>query len=207
MNPQPDISTQICEKAKLSGTILAGVTDMASLRNSPSHKIKGMIGFPEQAKSFLVIALAHPESKPELDWWDGKGGTLGNRRLINISKDELENEELTEDDYEFIRNFGENLDSIVTGVNDMGKETTIIADVHTDTNTNKVLEEGVGYVDLIIVAYKVPDGRIIAGAGPVFSYYEFKHPIDDRLTDEQWKDMLQNGEEPDSPDWINSFVS
>jgi len=129
------------------------------------------------------------------------------QRLIDISKDELENKELTDDDYEFIRNFGENLDGIVTGVKDKGKETTIIADVHTDTNSNQVLEEGVGYVDLIVVAYKVPDGRVIAGAGPVFSYYEFKHPIDDRLTDEQWKEMLENGEEPDRPDWTSSFIS
>ena len=128
-------------------------------------------------------------------------------RLINISKKELENKELTNSDYEFIRNFGENLDSIVTGVKDKGKETTIIADVHTDTNTEQVLEEGVGYVDLILVAYMAPNGNIIVGAGPILSYYEFKHPMDDRLTDEQWTDILQGGQTPDRPDWIISFIS
>jgi len=128
-------------------------------------------------------------------------------RLINISKKELENKELTDSDYEFIRNFGENLDSIVTGVKDKGKETTIIADVHTDTNTGQVLEEGVGYVDLILVAYMTPNGNIIVGAGPVLSYYEFKHPMDNRLTDEQWTDMLQGGQTPDRPDWVISFIS
>jgi len=86
-------------------------------------------------------------------------------RLINISKKELENKDLTDSDYEFIRNFGENLDSIVTGVKDKGKETTIIADVHTDTNTEQVLEEGVGYVDIILVAYMTPNDNIIVGAG------------------------------------------
>ncbi|MFW6120383.1 MAG: DUF3160 domain-containing protein [Petrotogales bacterium] len=129
------------------------------------------------------------------------------RRLINISKQELENQELSESDYDFIQNFGENISSIVIGVKDQGKETTIVADVHTDSNTDQVLEEGIGYVDLIIVAYKLPDGRIIAGAGPTFSYYEFKQPMNNRLTDEQWKDMLQNGEEPSRPDWIKTFVS
>ena len=129
------------------------------------------------------------------------------QKLLDISIVELQNEELTEDDYEFIRNFGDNLDDIVTGVNDQGKETTIVADVHTDINSNAVLEEGVGYVDLIIVAYQVPDGRIIAGAGPVFSYYEFKHPMDDRLTDEKWQEMLDGGQEPDLPDWVNSFMA
>jgi hypothetical protein len=128
-------------------------------------------------------------------------------RLLNISKDELEGKDLTDDDYLFIQTFGEQLTSIVTGVNNQGKETTIIADVHTDTNTLQVLEEGVGYVDLIIVAYKNPDGSIIAGAGPVLSYYEFKQPMSDRLTDEQWKQQLENEQQPDRPVWTSSFVS
>jgi hypothetical protein len=129
-------------------------------------------------------------------------------RLLNISTDELKGKELSENDYSFIRNFGEQLDYVVTGVNDKGKETTMVADVHTDTNNpQQVLEEGVGYVDLMIVAYKVPDGRIIAGAGPVFSYYEFKQPINNRLTDEQWIGMLQSGQTPQQPSWTSSFHS
>lgn len=129
-------------------------------------------------------------------------------RLIDISIDELENRELDKADYEFIRNFGEELDSIVAGVEAEGKETTIVADVHTDTNPpRQVLEEGVGYVDLILAAYKVPDGRIIIGAGPVFSYYEFKHPMDDRLTDEKWQEMLKQGDAPERPAWIWNFYA
>jgi hypothetical protein len=129
-------------------------------------------------------------------------------RLLTISTDELEGRELSEDDYSFIRDFGDELDSVVTGVNDKGKETTLVADVHTDSNDpQQVLEEGVGYVSLLIVAYKIPDGRIIAGAGPVFSYYEFKQPIDNRLTDEQWIEILQNNEQPNRPTWTTSFLS
>jgi len=128
-------------------------------------------------------------------------------RLLNISLDELENKTLSDDDYDFIRDFGLQLESLILGVTEKAQNTTLIADVHTDTNTEQVLEEGVGYVDLMIVAYKVPDGRIIAGAGPVLSYYEFKHPMDDRLTDEQWREMLKNGEGPDRPVWISTFVA
>ena len=129
-------------------------------------------------------------------------------RLIEIARDELENRELDEDDYRFIRDFGEQLDSIVAGVEAEGKETTIVADVHTDTNPPmEVLEEGVGYVDLMLVAYMVPDGRIFVGAGPVLSYYEFKHPMSDRLTDEAWREMLEQGHEPDRPAWIESFYA
>ena len=129
-------------------------------------------------------------------------------RLIDISRDELENQELDETDYEFIRNFGKELESIVAGVEAEGKETTIVADVHTDANPpRQVLEEGVGYVDLILVAYKIPDGRILVGAGPAFSYYEFKHPMDDRLTDEKWREMLEQGEAPARPAWISTFYA
>ena len=125
-------------------------------------------------------------------------------RLMKMSKVELENKELTEDDYEFIRNFGENLDSVVAGVDIRDQYTTIVADVHTDCNTGMVLEEGVGYVNLILVAYSVPDGRTIVGAGPVLSYYEFKHPMDDRLTDEMWREMLWSNP-PERPEWVKGI--
>jgi hypothetical protein len=129
-------------------------------------------------------------------------------RLISISRSELENKELSEADYEFIRNFGQELESIIAGVEAEGKETTIVADVHTDTNPpRQVLEEGIGYVDLILAAYKIPDGRILIGAGPVLSYYEFKHPMEERLTDEKWREMLEQGDVPERPTWINSFYA
>jgi len=127
-------------------------------------------------------------------------------RSLRIAVSELGGAELTEDDYEFIRDFGNSLESVICGVEAEGKETTIIADVHTDTNPpQEVLEEGVGYVDLILVAYKVPDGRIIIGAGPTLSYYEFKQPMSGRLTNEQWKQMLESGQAPPRPDWVDSF--
>ena len=127
-------------------------------------------------------------------------------RSLRIAINELEGKELTQDDYDFIRDFGKSLENIIVGIEAEGKEATIVADVHTDTNApEEVLEEGVGYVDLILVAYKVPDGRIIIGAGPTLSYYEFKQPIDNRLTDEAWKETLQSGQTPPRPAWTSSF--
>jgi hypothetical protein len=125
-------------------------------------------------------------------------------RLIEISIQELGNQELSQDDYDFIKGFGEQLNGVIADVEDMAKKTTIVADVHTDSNTKKVLEEGVGYVDMMVVAYTVPDGRILLGAGPVMTYYEFKHPMEDRLTDDAWRDMLQE-EPPEKPEWIPNF--
>ncbi|HVQ01115.1 MAG TPA: DUF3160 domain-containing protein [Candidatus Thermoplasmatota archaeon] len=129
-------------------------------------------------------------------------------RLLNISKVELEGTELSDADFFFIHDFDDLLDQVVIGVDENGRQTTMVADVHTDTNEpQQVLEEGVGYVDLAVVAYKVPDGRIIAGVGPVLSYYEFKQPLPDRLTDEQWKEMLQQGQAPSRPLWTVSFIA
>ena len=127
-------------------------------------------------------------------------------RLQAISEKELENEELTEEDYEFIKNFGDQLEGVITDVDDKARKTTVVADVHTDGNTEAVLEEGVGYVDMIVVAYKLPDGRVLVGAGPVMSYYEFKQPMSDRLTDEKWREMLE-AKPPEKPEWVSTYIS
>ncbi|MCX6802798.1 MAG: DUF3160 domain-containing protein [Candidatus Diapherotrites archaeon] len=134
------------------------------------------------------------------------------KRVLDLSKQELENKELGKEDYAFIKSFGASLEWAVAGLDydeelEKGKETTIIADVHTCTPEGKVLEEGTGYLRTMVVAYKVPDGRILLGAGPVFSYHEFKWPMNDRLTDEKWKEMLASGKEPEKPKWIESFYS
>jgi len=126
------------------------------------------------------------------------------KKLIELSEKELKNEELKKEDYNFIKNFGEELNGVIADVPDKSKKTTIIVDVHTDQNTKQVLEEGVGYVKLMVVAYKVPDGRILIGAGPVMTYFEFKQPMKDRLTDEKWRDLLDSNP-PQNPEWVSSF--
>ena len=125
-------------------------------------------------------------------------------RLHKISASELANKELSEDDYEFIRSFGDRLKYAVAGVSAEGLETTIIADVHTDSNSGMVLEEGTGRMRGMAVAYPMPDGTLVIGFGPVFSYYEFKQPMANRLTDEAWKAMLMKSP-PDLPEWTKSF--
>jgi len=131
-------------------------------------------------------------------------------KLLEISEKELKNKSLSDKEYDFIKDFGstsESLIDIVSGGNVDPEilKTVLIADVHTDGNTEKVLEEGVGYIKTIITAYKLPQGHILAGVGPVFSYYEFKHPMNDRLTDEAWRELLEV-EQPSEPEWIKSFA-
>ena len=130
-------------------------------------------------------------------------------RLKTISIKELENKPLDEAEYSFIESFGsisENLIETISGgeADPSIYKTVLVADVHTDGNTKKVLEEGVGYLKTMVVAYQHPDGHILLGVGPVFSYYEFKQPMDERLTDEAWRDILDSNP-PSEPEWVNSF--
>jgi hypothetical protein len=88
---------------------------------------------------------------------------------------------------------------------DTDEKMEIVADVHTDVNTGQVLEEGVGSPFNIYVIIDSARGvRICRGA--VFSYYEFKHPMEDRLTDEKWQEMGERRERPNQPDWVKTFV-
>ena len=50
------------------------------------------------------------------------------------------------------------------------------------------------------------NGQIILTRGGVMSYYEFTWPMNDRLTDEAWQQMLASGSEPSLPTWTESFV-
>ena len=130
-------------------------------------------------------------------------------KLLDISKKELENISLNDNEYNFIENFGsisEGLISTVSGgeVDPEVLKTVLVADVHTDGNTEKVLEEGVGYIKTAVIAYKLPEGHILIGIGPTFSYYEFKQPMENRLTDEEWREILDSNP-PSEPEWIESF--
>ncbi|MFW9804346.1 MAG: DUF3160 domain-containing protein [Candidatus Thorarchaeota archaeon] len=132
--------------------------------------------------------------------------------LQTISIKELEGTPLTESEYYLIEGCGKTLGSIVALpqddylTSDADDDMAVIADVHTDPNTSSVLEEAVGRPMVIYVAVEV-DGQVILTRGGVFSYYEFTWPMDDRLTDEAWQDMLTQDEVPHLPTWTASFVT
>ncbi|MHC4173024.1 MAG: DUF3160 domain-containing protein [Planctomycetota bacterium] len=127
-------------------------------------------------------------------------------RLIEIANKELTNQQLSDEDYWYIKGFAETLEGAIIGVEEKGIKTTLVADVHTHSAEEKVVEEGVGYVDLIIIACPRPDGSIFLAAGPVLSYYEFKHPMSDRLTDEAWRELLDSPNRPNRPSWYAPLI-
>ncbi len=126
--------------------------------------------------------------------------------LRDIANKELNNSELSEEEYKLIREIGEKIDWLTTNIDEKGKETQMIADVHTDPNSGQCLEEGVGYIDFVVVVVKLENGTLASMAGPIFSYYEFKQPMSNRLTDEQWKKLLEDGSEPDQQGWVGLFA-
>jgi len=127
-----------------------------------------------------------------------------------ISEKELRGEGPTEEEYATIRSIGDTLEDLTTFSEEVEGEITsqadermaLVADVHTDPNTNQVLEEGVGDAFPICVVVLV-DGRQVVVLGGVFSYYEFKQPIGDRLTDENWQAMDPR---PSRPAWTGGFI-
>jgi hypothetical protein len=137
-----------------------------------------------------------------------------------ISEKELNNEKLTDDEYELIRSYGGQLEHFWLEVNKdepAFKESTnqrdylnenpaaIVADVATDPN-GQVLEEGTGKISDIYVVVPI-DGKLRIAHGGVYSYYEFTWPMSDRLTDKKWREMLNSGQAPQLPEWTNAFVA
>jgi hypothetical protein len=183
----------------------------------PAPKPKPPVGYVEPVTEFYKrLVVLTQNTREMLTSYDVLNDVAKERleqleaivlRLQNISEQELRNEELSSEDYEFIKYFGNEISSAVTEVDNAGLKTTLIADVHTysDGVNNIALEEGVGYIQKLIVSYTLPDGRTLIGAGPIFSYYEFKQPTSNRLTDEEWRKMLSSENKPEQPAWSRSF--
>jgi len=102
------LSREIIEQAKMFGADLAGIANVSELKQSPSHRMseimpefngvgtksvagrkRGVVQWPQDARSAIVIAIEHPPENPELDWWvsgAAPGNTAGNRLLMSVVK-------------------------------------------------------------------------------------------------------------------------
>ncbi len=94
--------------------------------------------------------------------------------------------------------FGSWLEQFDSGVAPM------VADVAT-AGTGEILHAATGLLNPLLV---VPDpDRPVAYLGWVSSYYEFRRPSLDRLTDARWQEMHRNTYlRPDRPEWAREFV-
>ncbi len=135
--------------------------------------------------------------------------------LKQIAERELEAQDLNEADAGVIRNIGKTLEHLVSFPaeetsaeiqSETDEEMAVIADVHTDPNTLSALEVGVGYPLVLYVIVPTASGPVMT-VGGMFSYYEFTHPISDRLTDEAWQEMLRSGSSPGPAEWLDDFLA
>ncbi|MHA1727557.1 MAG: DUF3160 domain-containing protein [Promethearchaeota archaeon] len=130
-------------------------------------------------------------------------------RLEEISIKELLNQPLNDTDYSFIKYAGQEIAEIASysdpeqeeWVSETDDRMAVVADVHTDPNSGRVLEVATGDAHIMYVIVQDHNGNLRLTQGGVFSYYEFPHPMGDRLTDESWHTMLDNNE-PEPPSWV-----
>ncbi|MFA5033272.1 MAG: DUF3160 domain-containing protein [bacterium] len=137
-------------------------------------------------------------------------------QLSEISEKELTGKPLTKKESDLIWNIGSTLKGMTIFPDEIMKQITsgtddemaIIADVHTDPNSRQVLEEAVGYANTIYVRLpasapdKADESTLMGG---VFSYYEFKAPMDGRYTDEKWQQELKSRQVP-LQDWFSPLI-
>jgi hypothetical protein len=70
-----------------------------------------------------------------------------------------------------------------------------------------VLEVATGRFDRIFVLVPDDSGRFQVAAGGVYSYYEFTSPPGERLTDGEWRAMLDAGTAPARPSWEEVIIA
>ena len=143
-------------------------------------------------------------------------------QLLVISKKELVDEVLTPDEYEFIKSYGGSIEhfwyEVVKEESNDSVSTqecpaAVVVDVATDPN-GAVLEMATDEPSMILVVVKV-DGKIKIAKGSVYSFYQFTWPMDDRLTDEKWRQMIGSLPDEDGnynydipvekPEWTHSY--
>lgn len=101
----------------------------------------------------------------------------------------------------------------ITETDTSAVEAPVVVDVHTDTadpicsgDSGGVLHEGIGRMNLMMVAAKHSGGTGCVYAGPVFSQHEFVESIGTRLTDEQWETRVKNYSLPEPAAWQLEFI-
>jgi len=142
-------------------------------------------------------------------------------QLQSISEKELREEVLTDEEYEFIRAYGGNLEHFwYETIKDTADEggavpipAAVVVDIATDPN-GSVLEIATGNPSRIYVVVKV-DGKVKVAAGSAYMFYQFPWPLQERLTDSRWRQMMgiqadedgnRNYDKPvQRPDWTESY--
>ncbi|MBD3158683.1 MAG: DUF3160 domain-containing protein [Candidatus Lokiarchaeota archaeon] len=127
------------------------------------------------------------------------------REFQVISEKELSQTPLNATEWSLLENIGGIL-AHIEGTYNEGGRAALVADVHTDPMSGKVLEEATGNPMVILVAVPNEEDKVFLARGAMYSHYEFAWPMSERLTDEAWWQMLEEESAPSMDDWMGSFV-
>ncbi len=129
--------------------------------------------------------------------------------FAEMARKELAGEPLTEDEYWSIVTFGQYLEVLLISLFSGPGEpdpVALVTDVAND-GAALVLQEAVGEVDYIYVVAPSSRGEWQVVRGGVFSYYEFVGDINRRMTDDEWRALVETGDLPPRPAWVSAFYS
>lgn len=144
-------------------------------------------------------------------------------QLQVISQKELREEGLTEEEYEFIECYGGYIEHFwydaikgeegTEGISSKEYPAAVVVDIATDPG-GVVLEAATGNPSVIYVVVRV-EGKLKIAKGSVYDFYQFVWPVEDRLTDSKWRQMmgLQADDEGNyhyekvisKPEWTESY--
>lgn len=133
-------------------------------------------------------------------------------RALKIVSSETKDEKVSKEDLEWIATIPQFLAQSVLPFSNYAAVASnpdqfrmaLVADVMTNAEGGEVLEVAVGIPHRMYVALNDKQGGKRIAVGYTFNYYEFAHPMNDRLTDEQWKGMVyKNASEAKKrkPEW------
>ena len=120
------------------------------------------------------------------------------QQLQTISEKELRDETLTDEEYELIRTYGGTLEHFwVEAVKDQTDSdyletqeipASLVTDIAADPNGTVLQIANATPVEIVVV---VPvDGTLRLASGAVYDFYQFTWPMEDRLTDTKWRQMI-----------------
>ena len=130
------------------------------------------------------------------------------KTLEEISRKQLEGKDLKEYEY-FIKDYGKNLARIMLYNSNSyevpNDDAMRIADVYYNPMKPKgYLQAGIARPRAIYVLY-LWQGRLVLCKGAVMPYYEFTSGS--RLTDAEWKNLLDSPQRPGVPEWVKPVLS
>lgn len=134
---------------------------------------------PAVYQALAALVAAHRRQTPAAPW-DRYAALLD--QVLPIARQVADGGELDAEQQALLNTLDRHLLDL-TG----GPDQPIVIDIHSSPATGQVVEEGTGYARVVVAA----GGSEARGAR--FSHYEFKQPIAQRLTDDEWRAMLADG--------------